>query len=309
MTSLATGSSVGLTLRDTGIVNVATNGGVASVTVTPTGGAAQLTNIGPMSERRSFGPYSEGAQVTIANQSAALDFDSPLGINLPLAQVLSQSAIPVILAPNGTVATNGTITLGTALPVVYANAWVRLPAGAVVGGAAGLYYATFSSTTVGIITTSFADPANAFVPYIPAITVVAVGSNAAYTQTTAADITLANITVPGGLMGANGALRFQTYGTQNNTANAKTLSVKFVGVTLVGSSGISNGSVSIDGRTKNRSASSQISHEVRGAIAGLTPIYSTINTSVDQSFTVTAQIVTATDYMALDDFTLEVLPA
>ena len=233
----------------------------------------------------------------------------PGGLMAPIAAVLSQSAIPVILAPNGTVATNGTITLGTALPVIYANAWVRLPAGAVVGGAAGLYYATFSSTTVGVITTTFADPASAFTPYIPASTVVATGSNSAYTQTTAADITLANITVPGGLMGANGALRFQTYGTQNNTANTKTLAVKFGGVFLVGSAGVSNGSVNIDGRTKNRGVSSQISHEVRGAIAGLGPIYSTLNTSVDQSFTVTALIATATDYMALDDFTLEVLPA
>ena len=78
------------------------------------------------------------------------------GLQAPAAGVLAKStfvvarsAIPVILAPNGTIATNGTVTLGTALPLVYASAWVRFPAGAVVGGLAGLYFVKFSSTTVG----------------------------------------------------------------------------------------------------------------------------------------------------------------
>ena len=309
MTSLATGSSVGLTLRDTGIVNVATNGGLASVTVAPTGGAAQLTNIGPMPERRSFGPYSEGAQVTIANQSAVLDFDSPLGINLPLPQVLSQSAIPVILAPNGTVATNGTITLGTALPAIYANAWVRLPAGAVVGGAAGLYYATFSSATVGVITTTFSDASTAFTPYIQASTIVAVGSNAAYTQATAADITLANITVPGGLMGANGTVRSNAFGTTPSTAASKTVGLKFGGVLTGFATSTSSGGVSFDNRVKNRGVASQFYHESRGFAQNLQNGYLAINTAADQQVSFTGNIATATDYIVLEGYTIEVLPA
>lgn len=222
--------------------------------------------------------------------------------------ILAQSAIPVILAPNGTVATNGTITLGTALPVVYANAWVRLPAGAVVGGAAGLYYATFSSTTVGVITTTFVDPNSMATPVTPVTTTIAVGSNAAYTQTINTDINLANVIVPGGWMGPNGALRFQVYATVNNTAGSKTLTGKFSGVYIQASAGGSSISSNLDCRIKNRGVSSQISHEVRGAIAGLAPIYSTINTAVDQAFTITALLATATDCMILEDFTVEVLP-
>lgn len=72
--------------------------------------------------------------------------------------------------------------------------------------------------------------------------------------------------------------------------------------------GASNGSVNIDGRLKNRSLTSQVSHEVRGAIAGLGAIYSSVNTALDQSFTVTALIAAGSDYMVIEDFTLELLP-
>ena len=77
--------------------------------------------------------------------------------------ILAQSAVPLGLLPSGTVAADGTITLATALPTTYSGGmWGRLPAGAVVGGAAGLYWIVFSSTAVGAVKTSFADPAAPF---------------------------------------------------------------------------------------------------------------------------------------------------
>lgn len=91
MTTLAIGASVAIILNDGGVCTIATNGGMASVTVTPTVGAASTVNIGPLPARQAFGPYAEGATVAIANQSAGLEYDSP-SINAP--RILAQSAVP-----------------------------------------------------------------------------------------------------------------------------------------------------------------------------------------------------------------------
>ena len=76
MTTLAQGSNVTLTVGDNGYVNIATNGGQATVSVTPTNGSTSSVSLGPYPERRKFGPYSEGASVNVVNQScASLDYD------------------------------------------------------------------------------------------------------------------------------------------------------------------------------------------------------------------------------------------
>jgi hypothetical protein len=80
MTALAIGSSATVSLRDAGQVTVSTNGGFASVTVTPTASVAQTVGIGPGPTRRTFGPYTEGATVVMVNSSVGeMDYDRPGG--------------------------------------------------------------------------------------------------------------------------------------------------------------------------------------------------------------------------------------
>jgi hypothetical protein len=80
MTALAIGSSATVSLRDAGQVTVSTNGGFASVTVTPTAGVAQTVSIGPGPTRRTFGPYTEGATIVMVNSSVGeMDYDRPGG--------------------------------------------------------------------------------------------------------------------------------------------------------------------------------------------------------------------------------------
>ena len=76
MTTLAIGSSITLSVGDGGSVNVSTSGGLASVTVTPTVGAVSVVNLGPLAERRTLGPFTEGATAVVSNASCgALDYD------------------------------------------------------------------------------------------------------------------------------------------------------------------------------------------------------------------------------------------
>ena len=71
MTTLATASNVTVSVPDGGSVTVVTNGGAASVTVTPVVGSVFTDNIGPNPFRKRYGPFPEGASLLISNESAS----------------------------------------------------------------------------------------------------------------------------------------------------------------------------------------------------------------------------------------------
>lgn len=225
--------------------------------------------------------------------------------------VLAQSAVPVCLAPNGTVATNGLITLGTALPTTYsAGIWLRLPAGAVVGGSAGLYWAVMTSTTQGQVYTNFADPASEFIPSIPSGDLVAaIGSNAAYMQTTGADITLVNVTVPSGAMGAMGKLRYTGLPGWLNSAGTKTFKLYHGGVSLVSLVRTTSTNDQHFFELFNRGAGRQVHSNSIAPGSATSLSYRSVDTSVDQSFSFTGQLTAATDFILVEAATIEVFPS
>jgi hypothetical protein len=226
---------------------------------------------------------------------------------------LAQSGVPVGLAPNGTVATNGQITLGTALPRTYSTGiWFYLPAGTVVGGAAGLYWCVMSSTTVGQVYTKFVDTSQAFVPYIPTGTLVnSVGSNAAYTQTTVANIALASLTLPAGSIGPNGQIRMNWEFSYNLAAGNKTFSALLNVTQLAGSLRSTTGghdSYTIRMRNLGVQNSNSIYAVSESSVASGTPqTISSVDTSVSQVITLYINIDTATNYGVIDSFSIEVL--
>lgn len=244
-----------------------------------------------------------------------------LGARVETPYILTQSAVPIGSAPNGTIAVNGTVTLGTALPTTYSSGiWLRFPASAVSGGSAGLYWVVMSSTTVGQVYTAFVDTASPFTPYIPQTLVAAVGSNVAYTQATGTDIVVANITVPGGAIGANGSMR-GTYLAQNNNSAGNKLYKSFlsttqlsldtrtttVGVTgsfMVRNRGVQNRNLLIASGTGGPSIYAFGTNA--GAVANST---GTVDTSVSQQLTLVLNVATATDYAIFDGFAVEILPS
>ena len=237
--------------------------------------------------------------------------------SMPFIPNGGQAAIPVILPSSGTI-TNGVLSALTVLPTAYGGAWMYFPASASLPSGAGLYWVSSVTTTGGNITTSFANASAAFTPYIPSNPVLITSGGAAYTQTTGVDITLANITVPGGLMGANGALRTYVSHSLANTAGAKP-SKLFHGGAQCGTFSIPTSSaigrsmheLSNRGSQTSQYATSGLSSAgtsfANGASA-LIGYYGSIDTSITQPLTFTGNIAVATDYIVLEGFTVEVFP-
>jgi len=230
-------------------------------------------------------------------------------VSKPNSQVnLISTGLPVIIPSSGTVATNGTITLTTALPTIYSDSFIYLPAGAVVGGAAGLYYAEFSSTTVGQV---YTNPRSAvsvdFVPDADAAdlhTTLAVGSNSAYTQTTAADLAVTRESIPGGLMGTTGQVLIKCLISTPTNANNKTPKILF-GSTAIHTSVITTSLTNnIDKELTNRGVTNKqvgnpLASSGHGASASAA-VYATEETKVDVPLKFTGQLAVATDYMVFE---------
>jgi len=220
---------------------------------------------------------------------------------------LASTGVPVIVPSSGTIATAGTVTLTTALPATFSSgAWMYFPATAFAGtGVAGVYWVVMSSTTAGTVYQNVSVPASPFEPYIPSQVLSAVvGSNSAYTQTTAADLVLVRTTVPGGLMGLSGEVHYNALFSTNATANSKPVKVTFGGTAIHTSSLADNVSTVIDKLIFNRGATGrQVALPLAALGAGSNAnaaLYPTIDTNSDFDITVTAQMATATDYVILE---------
>lgn len=220
----------------------------------------------------------------------------------------AKTGIPVILVPTGTVAADGVITVGTALPAVYANAWIWLPADAIVGGLAGLYYATFSSTTVGAVKTNYNAGTADFLPFVPAVAVAAVGSAAEYTQLTGADKILIAIPLAANTITANTRLRGRATYSYNSTAGAKLGRQKLGSATLGSWSGTTSVLCHQESTVAARGvASKQVvtNQNVAAAAIAATTTYETQTTTGALIYAVTGQVAVATDYIVVESFCLE----
>jgi len=298
--------------------------GVADITATPVGSSFGQTSrsygaqtIGPFGRPTtlsiaclSAGSYTQNSGYVSGDHGAQhLAMRPPNGTCV----VLAQGAVPSGIACTGSVAANGALTLGTALPTTYnGGIWLYFPAGAAYAGSvAGNYWCVMSSTTAGTIYNTLLGASWPTIPANPT-PIVAAGPGA-YTGSTA-EITLATVTVPGGMIGQNGRLRWSLKTTQNNSANAKTSGTK------LGGTGWSYGiitSVSFSATISmaNRGLANNVwprTNVVEGAAgATISGDFTTINTAIDQiaAFTGTCAAGAGADYVILESALVEVLPS
>lgn len=259
------------------------------------------------------GSYVVGVSPGLALDNAVDELDALVGISLnrtnttawELKSNLQEivNAIPVIIPNSSTVATNGAITL-TALPDTYAlGAWVYLPAGAIVGGAAGFYWTIFSSTTAGIVKTNYVDPsATEFLPYVPTGTLTtAVGSNSGYVTPTASDVALINITLPANTVSVGSALKAFCRVTCPSAADAKTVK-HLLGTTTIGSQAFTT---STGGTLTTATFSRTDAKQIMGTFGDTgvsATTFGTVNTAAESKFVITGRLAATTGYIVLEAF-------
>lgn len=228
-------------------------------------------------------------------------------------RVLNEAGIPVMVANSGTIATNGTVTLGTALPAIYGACFMYFPANAVSGDATGgIYYVQMSSTTVGIVYAGKNGVANgvtsAFSPQIPSTLTAVTGSNAAYTGSTT-ETNLINVSIPAGAIGNNGMVRVTVTWTSNNSAGAKTGKTYLSTTQLAQSASYttSTGGSQMIGVRNRGVLNVQTAQIIGGTSTGATT-YAAVDTSAAVPIVLSTTVATATDYLIIEGYTVELLP-
>lgn len=253
---------------------------------------------------QTFGPFSSSGSCVVTSLIGAIDYvvSTPPG-QQSIPYILAQRGAPTILPSSGSSNATGQITLTTALPYQPSGTvGLYLPAGVVTGGSqgsgAGVYQVTFSSTTVcQLAGTSI------------------VTANAAYTQTTGAQLTLASTSVPAGCLGVNGCLRVMPWWTHIGNTNIKIERAVFGGTWLADRQATSATQVTFRELLMVRNRGAQNSNLLEsswgGGIGADTGLFksASIDTSLAQTLAFTGQLSIATDYIILEGYSVEVLPA
>ena len=124
-------------------------------------------------------------------------------------------------------------------------------------------------------------------------------------------VTLATITIPAGLLGANGKLKIYPLWATTNNANVKTLRAIFGGstcTTMFSQSVPNNSGLLIIRNTNSESAQKTSSGLVAGIGSSSGSIASTtVDTSAAKAITITGQLAVGTDTLTLEDLFVEVV--
>lgn len=257
----------------------------------------------------------EDAVLPTAAQVSAL---AGLGTTYAIARVLSQSGIPIVIPTSGSIGNNGALSGVTAMSDYFApqGMYLYFPANAIsAGSAAGLYYTLMSSTTAGTIYN------NTYTSGIPSIPVsptpfVTTGPGA-FTQTTAADITLLSLTIDANSLGNNGGIFAFLRWTLNSSANNKILKVKLGASNVwdnssapLTTSGLYEHLVNVVNRgVPNRQQGNRNNNAGLAGGASGTSNNLSLDTTAALTLSITGQIAAATDFLGLSMHSIELRPA
>lgn len=194
--------------------------------------------------------------------------------------------------------------------------YTYFPAGAVFPASpAGWYYTVMSDNTTGtIFADTYSGPGVSTIPASP--TPLVTTGPGAFTQTTGSAITTASAILPGGLLGPNGALRYEScvFANQFGTGT-RSLQTAFGGAlsgtgVLLGTGGVTFARQ--DQTYANMGAVNRqlVHHPAASANSGTgnNPTQTNVNTAVDQLVANQLQLAVATDYIGQYWLRLTVYP-
>ena len=124
--------------------------------------------------------------------------------------------------------------------------------------------------------------------------------------------TLATITVPAGALGSSGAVRISCLFSYTNSANNKTLRVKFGGTTYFSQVVTTTGLQSLTVGVSNRTSATQVgwfplNPNPYNAQAG-SAVTSSVDTSAAVTILITGQKATAGETLTLECYSVEIMP-
>lgn len=228
--------------------------------------------------------------------------------------VLSQSSIPVGIAPTGSVDANGALTAGTALPATYSSGiWLYLPAAAAFTlSPAGIYYCVMSSTTLGTIyNITLAAGTTPYKPSAAALTAAAIVDARGATAYTGATTAVALVTFPvaGGMIGANGSLEVSFEGSHPTGAGTKIYAIKGDTATWLTTTATTTTGALWSFTVRNEGSQAvNVSTAATAQGNGTRGLLLTaVDTSADFNMTLNGTLNTATDYMIYEGYTVKVL--
>lgn len=232
-------------------------------------------------------------------------------------QILAQSAVPFILAGGTagggtnqfTMGNNGAISTLPVLPTTYAGAWMYMPANAITGSnAAGWYWFVGSSTTAG---TLFNNTYTSGDPRVPTVLVPFVSTGPGLgTQTTAANISSFNFSIPGGSMGPNGVVKWYQLLNFSNSANNKTYVKRVAGSSYATVARTTSVSDSSTDRLWNLGVQSQqmvrqLAESVQASSSY--PVFLALDATANIVLSLDLQLAASSDFISLATSTIEVL--
>lgn len=166
----------------------------------------------------------------VANGGTAATTALEAARNLGVPYKLAQWNVATYIAPTGSMANNGAVTLGTALDRTYTEGlWLHYPAGAVAAGvpaAAAWLWTVMSSSTLGTVYNSTWDGLS--VPTVGVTTAYVTTGPGAYAGVTSIT-TAITIAIAANTLGATGQIFCDFSISQNNGAGNKTYGALFNG--------------------------------------------------------------------------------
>ncbi|MGD0634010.1 MAG: hypothetical protein ABSA13_07010 [Beijerinckiaceae bacterium] len=278
--------------------------------------ASSLTSVGtlssgavPVSLLTGLGTGVETAMTNAPNTSGGLALYS--SSKSPI--ILGQLYLPLILPSSGSMGNNGALSGITALPTIYAHAYIYMPAGAISSGSmAGWYYYVASSTTAGTVYNNTYSSGTPTIPSSPAA--FSTTGPGAYTQTTSV-VTAYSLTIVGGTLGAADAVQATSSFTLNDSSNNKVFDSYFGstayelgGATLTtykaftGITGFRN-----PGSLSSQTSTTTINSYGYGYDVAL-PVYGAINTASNQPLFFNIQLTAATDFIVMENAGVQQIP-
>jgi hypothetical protein len=227
---------------------------------------------------------------------------------------LASSGIPFVIAPTGSMANNGALTLGTTLPAAYAFAYVYLPAGAIrAASAVGWYFCEMSTQTAGTV---FNNTYTSGIALIPASPTAFVSTGPGAFTGVITQVTGPQITIPANTIGPYGVLRHSAMWNVAGTTNNKTITTQIGGTNvhnLVISASATLGYTELRTIYCRGTQALQVMSVVGDSSGGLGTggginDFLSINFAANQTFALLGTLATATDFIVMEGFMMEAMP-